>query len=270
MEEFKKIFHTELALLKSQLATHQNQALANQTPTANVEAKLDLIMQHLQLTTTQATAKTPSPPRKRRDQSSTPQNFRTQSQSMAEDEEEDYPYPETTLHWDSDEHENESSSSRDGEKTPSGSDHSTSDHPANDNAWMGSTFSSTKEANTFRVLFQNVNSFGTTQYQHNILEFANSQDTLQVDFAGITEHCLNISQPRVLNSIQQSLNKFYRGQYAIQFNSADSRRYQLTSPEALRPSLSEITHLESNRKEEEATTSADGASSHYDGNFYHH
>lgn len=98
---------------------------------------------------------------------------------------------------------------------------STSDPSANSNEWVGSTFSSTKEANTFRVLFQNVNSFGATQYQHNIQEFANAQDILQVDFAGITEHCLNISQPKILNSIQQSLNKFYRGQYAIQFNSAD-------------------------------------------------
>lgn len=87
--------------------------------------------------------------------------------------------------------------------------------------WAGSIFTSTKEDNTFRIAFQNTNSLGSNQYHHNIQEFASTQQQLQIDYAGITEHCLNINQPKVLNNIQKSLNRHHRGQYAIQMNSAN-------------------------------------------------
>jgi hypothetical protein len=86
--------------------------------------------------------------------------------------------------------------------------------------WAGSSFSNFKEEQTFRLAFQNVNSLGTNQYEHNIQEFATTQQELQIDFAGITEHCLNTSQLKVLNTIHKSLNRHFRGQYVMQMNSA--------------------------------------------------
>jgi hypothetical protein len=55
--------------------------------------------------------------------------------------------------------------------------------------WAGSPFSTTKEDNTFRIVFQNVNSLGAKQYHHTIQELAETQRQLQIDFAGlITEN----------------------------------------------------------------------------------
>jgi hypothetical protein len=90
----------------------------------------------------------------------------------------------------------------------------------NGTEWAGSTFTSSIEAHTFRIAFQNVNSLGTSQYHHNIQDIAMSQHELQIDLIGITEHCLNTSQPKVLNTIQRSLNQHFRGQYVIQMNSS--------------------------------------------------
>jgi hypothetical protein len=87
--------------------------------------------------------------------------------------------------------------------------------------WAGDSFSNCKEENTFRLIFQNINSLGTTQYAHNIQEIATTQKELQIDYAGITEHSLNVSQPKVLNTIQKALNYHFRGQHAIQMNSAN-------------------------------------------------
>jgi hypothetical protein len=78
-----------------------------------------------------------------------------------------------------------------------------------------------RQDKTFRLAFQNVNSLGSSNYSHSIQEFAETQLRLQIDLAGLTEHCLNVSQPKVLNTIQKSLNRHHRGQYAIQMNSAD-------------------------------------------------
>jgi hypothetical protein len=77
-----------------------------------------------------------------------------------------------------------------------------------------------KADNIFRVAFQNVNSFGATHYQHNLQEFAATQQELQIDFIGITEHCLNASQPKVLNNITKTLNRDFRGGDIIQMNSS--------------------------------------------------
>jgi hypothetical protein len=90
--------------------------------------------------------------------------------------------------------------------------------------WAGSTFTNNKPEHTFRILYQNINSLGTSQYHHNIQELAVTQQELQVDLAGFTEHCLNVTQPRILNSIRQSLNRQFLGQYVIQMNSAQVTR----------------------------------------------
>jgi hypothetical protein len=86
--------------------------------------------------------------------------------------------------------------------------------------WAGSPFTNNKPEHTFRILYHNINSLGTSQYHHNIQELVVTQQELQVDLAGFTEHCLNATQPLILNSIRQSLNRQFLGQYVIQMNSA--------------------------------------------------
>jgi hypothetical protein len=86
--------------------------------------------------------------------------------------------------------------------------------------WAGSTFTNHKPENTFRIIYQNINSLGASQYHHNIQELAVTQQELQIDLAGLTEHCLNTTQPRIINSIRQSLNRQFLGQYVIQMNFA--------------------------------------------------
>lgn len=86
--------------------------------------------------------------------------------------------------------------------------------------WAGTSITNSKEDNTFRIAFQNVNSLGTSQYTHNIQEIATTQQELQIDYVGITEHCLNLSQPKIRNTIQKSLNRHFLGQFALQMNSS--------------------------------------------------
>jgi hypothetical protein len=116
LEQLKEVFQSELALLKHQLSIHQTSS-AQTTTNSSVEAKLDLIMQHLQLKldSTNNTTSTLSPPRKRRDQSSTPTkiNYHTTD---------DETNPEPALNWDSDEAEEDLPSSRDDAMALSGSE----------------------------------------------------------------------------------------------------------------------------------------------------
>lgn len=96
---------------------------------------------------------------------------------------------------------------------------SPSDPSVNSTEWAGKSFTNTKQDQTFRIAFQNVNSLGATQYTHNIQELATTQHELQIDYVGITEHCLNLSQPKILNNVKTSLNRHFLGQYSIQMNS---------------------------------------------------
>jgi hypothetical protein len=79
-QQLKQLFQTELSLLKEQLCLEQQEAPAmTSTTNSTIEAKLDIIMKHLQLTVnypTEKTTDTSSPPRKRRDQSATPTSIR--------------------------------------------------------------------------------------------------------------------------------------------------------------------------------------------------
>jgi hypothetical protein len=122
LQQLKQLFQTELSLLKQQLCLQQQQAPA-MTPTTNstVEAKLDIIMKHLQLTVHDPTEKptdTSSPPRKRRDQSATPTSVRRTPDSMTDEDH----YPEPTLNWDSDDAEDDEPSSQDNAMALSGSE----------------------------------------------------------------------------------------------------------------------------------------------------
>lgn len=115
LEQLRQVFQTELAFLKEQLSLHQYSPKAN----ISLETKLDLIMQHLHLAVPSIpdSSQTPSPPRKRRDQTPTPDHLK-QSNSEAMEEEQ---FPETTLNWDSDDEEKDKySSSHDNDMTLSG------------------------------------------------------------------------------------------------------------------------------------------------------
>lgn len=118
--ELKSVFQTELALLKQQLSYHQTHTATNSTTSTTLEAKLDLIMQHLQLNIPPSESNTASPPRKRRDQSSTPTPTKTNKPRVYE---EDQHYPETSLNWDSDEADDDDPSSRDDAMALSGSEY---------------------------------------------------------------------------------------------------------------------------------------------------
>jgi hypothetical protein len=118
LDHFKQIFQSELATLKQQLSLQQHPPKEPST-NSSVEEKLDLIMQHLNLTApTASITNISSPPRKRRDQSATPTK-QQQSYKLTRDEEQ---YPETTLNWDSDDAEGDVSSSQDNENMLSGSE----------------------------------------------------------------------------------------------------------------------------------------------------
>lgn len=89
------------------------------------------------------------------------------------------------------------------------------------NDWMGSPVSSAKPPNTFRLAYNNINSLGSTQYSFSIQQLAATQATLDVDYFGMTEHCLNIGQPRVRSTLTKSLNRDYLGQHVLQIDSAN-------------------------------------------------
>lgn len=122
--QLKEIFQTELALLKQQLSAHQA-SITNTGTKSSVEEKLDMIMKHLQLPGLQphnpdtTFDSHPSPPRKRRDQTSTPTKPTSHYDSTNDDTE---PYPETTLNWDSDDEEDNLPSSQDDAMALSGSE----------------------------------------------------------------------------------------------------------------------------------------------------
>lgn len=94
--DLKKVFQTELALLKQQLLQFQAQPQTVHKPTSSVtvEAKLDIIMQHLQLTVPIPEEQSPSPPCKRRDNSTTPPTIKTNQ--LISSQTEDQLYPETS------------------------------------------------------------------------------------------------------------------------------------------------------------------------------
>lgn len=95
------------------------------------------------------------------------------------------------------------------------------DLSVNTTNWAGTRFTNFKEDHTFRIAFQNVNGLGTYQYPHNVQELVTTQQELQIDYVGITEHCLNMSQHQIRNNIHKSLNQYFRGQFALQMNSTN-------------------------------------------------
>jgi hypothetical protein len=95
------------------------------------------------------------------------------------------------------------------------------------NHWIGSTITPDSSSHTFRIAFNNVNSLGAHTYSHSIQQLAETQSTLSVDCLGITEHCLNVSQPRVRNTLSQSLKRDFLGRHILQI---DSSNLQTLSP----------------------------------------
>lgn len=96
------------------------------------------------------------------------------------------------------------------------------------NSWIGSPApNNNKLPNTFRLVFNNINSLGAHQFSHLIQQLAATQSMLDIDFLGFTEHCLNISQPRTRSTLTKSLNQHFLGTHAYQF---DSSKLQTISP----------------------------------------
>jgi len=101
---------------------------------------------------------------------------------------------------------------------------------AADDEWMGPTPAVEPPPHNLRIAFNNINGLGSQQYSHTIQHIADSQRSLEIDILGITEHCLNIGQPRVRNTIHTNLKKHFLGQYILQIDSA-----QMTTKTAYLP-----------------------------------
>lgn len=87
--------------------------------------------------------------------------------------------------------------------------------------WIGSPVTNEKPPNTFRVVFNNTNGFGSQRYGPFIQQLSESQTTLQVDFLGVTEHGLNSGQPRIRNNLHHHLKQHHLGKYYFQINSSN-------------------------------------------------
>jgi hypothetical protein len=101
---------------------------------------------------------------------------------------------------------------------------------AADDEWMGPTPAVEPPPHNLRIAFNNINGLGSQQYSHTIQHIADSQRSLEIDILGITEHCINIGQPRVRNTIHTNLKKHFLGQYILQIDSA-----QMTTKTAYLP-----------------------------------
>jgi hypothetical protein len=97
----------------------------------------------------------------------------------------------------------------------------TSSEPAY--TWIGHILAEDKPINTFRITFNNINSLGAHQYHHTIQQIAETQQSLGIDYLGMTEHCLNTTQPNVMRTIQNSLRRHHLGRYILQMNSSETQ-----------------------------------------------
>jgi hypothetical protein len=96
-----------------------------------------------------------------------------------------------------------------------------------DSIWIGSRPPHPKEDNTFRIYYSNINGLGSTTYSSAIREIAANQQTRQVDYLGVTEHCININQPKTKSTILQALKSDHLGCFSLQM---DSGKMMTTSP----------------------------------------
>lgn len=92
-------------------------------------------------------------------------------------------------------------------------------NPGDDQCWIGGHSPIESPSNTFRVVFNNVNSLGSHHYRTKIQELANTQQYLDIDYLGITEHCLNANQHEVVQNLRKSLQLYNYGHYILQINS---------------------------------------------------
>jgi hypothetical protein len=96
------------------------------------------------------------------------------------------------------------------------------------NQWIGTAIDTTNSPpNTFRLAFNNVNSLGAHTYSQTIQQLADTQSNFAIDILGITEHCLNVNQPRVRNNLSRGLNQDFLGQHSLQI---DCSNLQTVSP----------------------------------------
>jgi len=101
---------------------------------------------------------------------------------------------------------------------------------SNADQWIGDTPTEDKPHNVFRVVFNNINGLGSGQYRDNIKHLAATQSKWEVDYLGMTEHCINSNQPLIIKNIHTSLRQHHLGQYALQINSG-----QMTTTTAYLP-----------------------------------
>jgi hypothetical protein len=95
-----------------------------------------------------------------------------------------------------------------------------------DSIWIGTPSLHPKEDNTFRICYSNINGLGTNAYSA-IREIAANQQTREIDYLGVTEHCMNMNQPKTKSGILQALKSDHLGCFSLQM---DSGKMMTTSP----------------------------------------
>ena len=98
-----------------------------------------------------------------------------------------------------------------------------------DNDWKGNNLSTSKDVNTTRLMFHNVNGMSLTGID-GLDMFIHEQTTLDVDIQGISEHCLDTSKFQVHQDAQDILQRQYHGQSMLQLNSSQESALNVYKP----------------------------------------